>query len=129
MKNVNKKLFVLVSVDQLSSGCDLESSLVFTDYDLSSSKKYIKVDEVTVFLALPDDVTGIAADKLQDELEAMRARHHVEQQAIIDRIAGLRLLSAPAKEVEGDLLDDSDLVKREKKIDDSEATDADWINY
>ncbi|AEX65735.1 hypothetical protein DIBBI_gp67 [Xanthomonas phage vB_XveM_DIBBI] len=105
-----KKVFIFINLDALAKSGNVKSSTFVTDFDY---RLYDKVSKEFAFLAeqeisyqLPDNINEIAAESMESALVAMRAKHHAEQQAMIDRIAGLRQLAAPK---EGELVDDRDL--------------------
>jgi len=70
--------------------------------------EYVMIEKKTISVLVPShaEIANVAAESLEKELSAMRARHHQEQQQIIDKIASYRLLAAPN---DGELVDDADL--------------------
>jgi len=111
----------------MSRGTDIKHSIVVSDFDYrqieSIKDDYLFVCEREISFDLPEDATGQAAEAMENKLSAIRAKHHAEQQKIIDSIAKLRQLAAP---VEGELVDDRGLVERSTSINADEADDADF---
>lgn len=121
---VTKKVYMQLMPSVLTKGTDVVNAIVPNNSDYSSfSSDFVHVATVDVELEIPDNILEIGVEGLEKELSKLRAENHKKEQQLIDKIAGLRLLASPAAPVEGDLLDDSGLVKREKKIDDSDAED------
>lgn len=121
---VTKKVYMQLMPSMLTKGTDIVNCIVPNNSDYSSfSSDFIHIAAVDVEIEVPDNIYEIGVEGLEKELSKLRADNHRKEQELIDRIAGLRLLAKPDEPVEGDLLDDSGLVKREKKIDDSDAED------
>lgn len=106
----SKKVFIFISLESLAKHNNIERATFVTDFDYrdygSAGKGFVFLAESKISYTLPDNVTEIAVSSMEDALAEMRAKHHAEQQAMIDRIAGLRQLAAPK---EGEVLDDRDL--------------------
>lgn len=121
---VTKKVYMQLMPSVMTKGTDFVNAIVPNNTDYSSfSSDFIHIAAIDVEFELPDNILEIGAECLEKELSKLRAENHKKEQQLIDKIAGLRLLAKPDEPVEGDLLDDSGLVKREKKIDDSDAED------
>lgn len=113
MATHSRKVFILLSLQQLSSTGAIERSFMVSDYDyskLSSMKNdYILVCERTVSFEASDNIVGMAVEAMEQALSDTRAKHHAEQQAMIDSIARFRQLAAP---VEGEVVDERHLTQR-----------------
>ncbi|QDH45740.1 hypothetical protein AAM37_gp69 [Pantoea phage vB_PagM_AAM37] len=126
-----KKVFVFADVTVLAEGVAIENALLIGNFDYrlyeSVKGKYVFICEREISFGLPDDVTDMAAEAMEDMLSAIRAKHYAEQQKVIDSIAKLRRLAAPK---EGDLVDDRDLRGERIRIADSdEADDATFDDF
>lgn len=122
-----RKVFVFARVEAISAGISIENALTICDFDYRTyeplAADYVFICEREISFGLPDDVTDQAAEAMEAQLSKIRAKHHAEQQKVIDSIAKLRQLAAP---IEGQLLDDTGLTVRAKVIDAEEADDAEF---
>lgn len=130
-----KKVFAFLSLESLSKHGDIEAATFIGEFDYrqygSAAKGFVFLAEQEISYQLPDNLSEVAVESLEVALSEMRAKHHKEQQEMIDRIAGLRQLAAPK---EGELVDDRDLregqrIHREmfdKNGTDEEAEDAQY---
>lgn len=126
-----KKVFVFADVAVLAEGVAIENALLIGNFDYrlyeSVKGKYVFICEREISFGLPDDVTDMAAEAMEEMLSGIRAKHFAEQQKVIDSIAKLRQLAAPK---EGELVDDRDLRGERVRIADSdEADDATFDDF
>lgn len=112
-KEIKIDTYVHVNVNYIDS-MHTRPELAFHHFSADMSQnpyfkgEYVFIEKKTITVTVPEthEIAGQIAENLELALSEMRAKHHREQQEMIDKIAGYRMLGAPKQ---GEVLQDSDL--------------------